>query len=66
MRIGEIFPDKKGFPVFTMLRSMELSSDPTKPAEFFAGGWGFGQGDGNQKWFLFPLFGGAGCIHTGD
>ena len=35
MRIGEIFPDKKGFPVFTMLRSMELSSDPTKPAEFF-------------------------------
>ena len=35
VRIGEIFPDKKGFPVFTMLRSMELSSDPTKPAEFF-------------------------------
>ena len=35
MRIGEISPDKKGFPVFTMLRSMELNSDPTKPAEFF-------------------------------
>ena len=35
VRIGEISPDKKGFPVFTMLRSMELSSDPTKPAEFF-------------------------------
>jgi len=35
VRIGEISPDKKGFPVFTMLRAMELSSDPTKPAEFF-------------------------------
>ena len=35
VRIGEISPDKKGFPVFTMLRTMELSSDPTKPAEFF-------------------------------
>ena len=35
VRIGEISPDKKGFPVLTMLRAMELSSDPTKPAEFF-------------------------------
>jgi type IV pilus assembly protein PilM len=33
--MGEITPDKKGFPVFTMLRTMELSSDPTKPTEFF-------------------------------
>jgi type IV pilus assembly protein PilM len=35
VRIGEISPDKKGFPVFTMLQSRPLISDPTKPAEFF-------------------------------
>ena len=35
VRIGEISPDKKGFPVFTMLQARPLISDPTKPAEFF-------------------------------
>jgi len=34
VRMGEITPDKKGFPVFTMLRTMELSSDPTKRLNF--------------------------------
>ena len=35
VRIGEISPDKKGFPVFTRLQARPLISDPTKPAEFF-------------------------------
>ena len=35
IRIGEVTPDKRGFPVLTLLRSMELGLDPSKPAEFF-------------------------------
>ena len=35
IRIGEVAPDKRGFPVLNLLRSMELSLDPSKPAEFF-------------------------------
>lgn len=35
VRMGEISPDKRGWPVLTLLRTMELKIDPTKPAEFF-------------------------------
>jgi type IV pilus assembly protein PilM len=35
IRVGEVAPDKKGFPVLNLLRSLELAADPTKPAEFF-------------------------------
>jgi len=35
IRVGEVTPDKKGVPVLTLLRSIELGADPTKPAEFF-------------------------------
>ncbi|NBT47449.1 MAG: hypothetical protein EBT07_06460 [Actinobacteria bacterium] len=35
VRIGEISPDKRGMPVLTLLRSIHLNIDPTKPAEFF-------------------------------
>lgn len=35
VRIGEVTSDKKGFPVLSLLRSMELGVDPGKPAEFF-------------------------------
>jgi type IV pilus assembly protein PilM len=35
IRIAEVSPDKKGFPVLTQLRAMELNIDPAKPAEFF-------------------------------
>jgi type IV pilus assembly protein PilM len=35
VRIGEISPDKRGVPVLTLLRSISLNIDPTKPAEFF-------------------------------
>ncbi|MCX6935943.1 MAG: pilus assembly protein PilM, partial [Verrucomicrobia bacterium] len=35
IRVAEIFPDRKGFPVLSHLHSLELNVDPTKPAEFF-------------------------------
>jgi len=35
VRIGEISPDKRGAPVVTLLRSINLNIDPTKPAELF-------------------------------
>jgi len=35
IRIGEVIPDKRGVPILNLLRSMELSLDPSKPAEFF-------------------------------
>ena len=35
IRIGEISPDKRGTPVITLLTSINLNIDPTKPAEFF-------------------------------
>ena len=35
IRLGEVFPDKKGNPAFRNLRSLELGIDPTKPAELF-------------------------------
>jgi len=35
VRIGEISPDKRGAPVVTLLRSISLNIDPTKPAELF-------------------------------
>ena len=35
VRIGEISPDKRGAPVLTLLRSISLNIDPTKPAELF-------------------------------
>jgi hypothetical protein len=35
VRIAEISPDKRGEPVLTLLRSISLTIDPTKPAEFF-------------------------------
>ena len=35
VRIGEISPDKRGAPVVTLLRSINLNIDQTKPAELF-------------------------------
>jgi len=35
VRIGEISPDKRGTPIVTLLRSINLNIDPTKPAELF-------------------------------
>jgi type IV pilus assembly protein PilM len=35
VRIGEISPDKRGAPIVTLLRSINLNIDPTKPAELF-------------------------------
>jgi type IV pilus assembly protein PilM len=35
VRIGEISTDKRGAPVVTLLRSIKLNIDPTKPAELF-------------------------------
>lgn len=35
IRIGEIYPDRRGLPVCSRLSSLELNIDPTKSAEWF-------------------------------
>lgn len=35
VRIAEVMPDRKGFPVFLRLKSLSLNIDPAKTADFF-------------------------------